>query len=161
MNGPPNGLLRHPAFLRLRHDKRPAECERQGLHEAAATEAEADRGAGEEPVAVDEGVPAASAPSPARIRPAKTVTFSNLGKIFWPAERYTKGDLIAYYRALSPWLLPYLRNRPVVMTRFPDGIGGKSFYQKDAPEFAPEWVRTTAIWSEDTQRDIRYFVCEE
>jgi bifunctional non-homologous end joining protein LigD len=47
------------------------------------------------------------------------------------------------------------------MTRFPDGIEGKSFYQKDAPEFAPEWVRTTAIWSEDTQRDIRYFVCDD
>ena len=47
------------------------------------------------------------------------------------------------------------------MTRFPDGIEGKSFYQKDAPEFAPEWVRTAAIWSEDTQRDIRYFVCDD
>ena len=47
------------------------------------------------------------------------------------------------------------------MTRFPDGIDGKSFYQKDAPEFAPEWIRTFPIWSEDTQRDIRYFVCDD
>src|SRR5688500_12071972 len=72
----------------------------------------------------------------------KTISFSNLKKVYWPAERYTKGDMIEYYRAVSPWLLPYLRNRPVVMTRFPDGIDGKSFYQKDAPEFAPEWMRT-------------------
>jgi len=91
----------------------------------------------------------------------KTITFSNLSKIFWRAERYTKGDLIAYYRAASRWILPYLRNRPLVMTRFPDGIEGKSFYQKDAPEFAPEWIRTTSIWSEETQRDIRYFVCDD
>jgi bifunctional non-homologous end joining protein LigD len=91
----------------------------------------------------------------------KTVTISNPNKIFWPGERYTKGDLIAYYRDISRWILPYLRNRPVVLTRFPDGIEGKSFYQKDAPEFAPDWMRTVAIWSEDTQRNIRYFVCDD
>ena len=49
----------------------------------------------------------------------------------------------------------------MVLTRFPDGIDGKSFYQKDAPEFAPEWMRTVPIWSEETQRDIRYFVCDD
>jgi bifunctional non-homologous end joining protein LigD len=58
-------------------------------------------------------------------------------------------------------MLPYLRNRPVVMTRYPDGIDGKMFYQKDAPEFAPEWIRTVKIWSEDTQREIRYFVADD
>jgi len=62
---------------------------------------------------------------------------------------------------VSPWILPYLRNRPLVLTRFPDGIEGKSFYQKDAPEFAPDWIRTEPIWSNDTQRDIRYFVCDD
>ena len=81
--------------------------------------------------------------------------------MFWPVEGYTKGDLIEYYRAVARWLLPYLRNRPVVLTRFPDGIDGKSFYQKDAPEFAPAWMRTVGIWSEDTQREIRYFVCDD
>jgi bifunctional non-homologous end joining protein LigD len=91
----------------------------------------------------------------------KKVAFSNFKKVFWPADGYTKGDLIEYYRAISPWLLPYLRNRPVVLTRFPDGIDGKSFYQKDAPDFVPSWIRTEAIWSEDTQRDIRYFVCDD
>ena len=91
----------------------------------------------------------------------RTVAFSNLNKVFWPEEKYTKGDLIAYYRAIAPWLLPYLRNRPVVLTRFPDGIDGKSFYQKDAPEFAPEWMRTVPIWSNDTSRFIRYFVCDD
>jgi bifunctional non-homologous end joining protein LigD len=91
----------------------------------------------------------------------KTFNFSNLKKVYWPAERYTKGDMVEYYRLASRWLLPYLRNRPVVLTRFPDGIDGKSFYQKDAPDFAPEWMRTIPIWSEETQRDIKYFVCDD
>jgi bifunctional non-homologous end joining protein LigD len=97
----------------------------------------------------------------APVEAQKTVAFSNLHKIFWPAEKYTKGDMIEYYRGISRWLLPYLRNRPVVLTRFPDGIEGKSFYQKDAPDFAPEWMRTVPIWSNDTERFIRYFVCED
>jgi bifunctional non-homologous end joining protein LigD len=58
-------------------------------------------------------------------------------------------------------MLPYLRERPLVLTRFPDGIDGKSFYQKDAPEFAPPWARTVPIWSEETQREIKYFVCDD
>ena len=85
---------------------------------------------------------------------------SNIDKVFWPAERYTKGDLIAYYRAMSPWLLPYLADRPLVLTRFPDGIEGKSFFQKDAPGFAPEWVRTETLWSEGSERELRYFICD-
>jgi bifunctional non-homologous end joining protein LigD len=74
----------------------------------------------------------------------KNIVFTNLKKIYWPAEKYTKGDLIDYYRAVSKWLLPYLANRPVVLTRFPDGIDGKSFYQKDAP-VCLEWIRTVPI----------------
>src|SRR5206468_8776971 len=64
-------------------------------------------------------------------------------------------------RSLAPWLLPYLKDRPVVLTRYPDGINGKSFYQKDAPGFVPDWIQTIPIWSEDTQRDIDYFVCND
>ena len=58
-------------------------------------------------------------------------------------KEYTKGDLVAYYRAVAPWILPYLKDRPVVLTRFPDGIHGKSFFQKDAPEWSPSWRRGT------------------
>ena len=147
----PDGLLRHAAFLRLRTDKPPGDCRR----EIRAYDPVAELSASPAPAQVSE-------PEPPPRQPAKkTINFSNLKKVFWPAERYTKGDLIEYYRAISRWLLPYLRNRPVVMTRFPDGIEGKSFYQKDAPEFAPDWIRTVGIWSEDTQREIRYFVCDD
>ena len=143
----PDGLLRHAAYMRSRPDKRPQDCVRRGTETYAEEPAPA--------VAVAEPPPVEKAPV------KKTFNFSNLKKVYWPAEKYTKGDMIEYYRAVSRWLLPYLRNRPVVMTRYPDGIDGKSFYQKDAPEFAPDWIRTVSIWSEDTQREIRYFVCDD
>jgi bifunctional non-homologous end joining protein LigD len=91
----------------------------------------------------------------------KELVLTNPEKIFWPKERYTKGDLVAYYRAVAPWLLPYLRDRPVVLTRFPDGIEGKSFFQKDAPPWTPEWIRTEKIWTEETKREIEYFLCDD
>jgi len=58
-------------------------------------------------------------------------------------------------------MLPYLADRPLVLTRFPDGITGKSFFQKDAPEYAQAFVRTVTIWSEDSQRELDYFVCDD
>jgi len=161
----PDGVLRHPAFLRIRTDKHPHDCERQEW--GVTTGSKPDE---PEPNAVDNGnaAPASldverivEATAPTRPSIQKTVNISNPNKVFWPADRYTKGDLIAYYKSISTWILPYLRNRPLVLTRFPDGIDGKSFYQKDAPEFAPEWIRTTPIWSNDTERDIKYFVCDD
>jgi bifunctional non-homologous end joining protein LigD len=135
------GLLRQPVFLRFRDDKAPEDCIRRGSPEAGAPEAADDP------------------PAPHVVK-VPEVALSNLQKVFWPAEKYTKGDLIAYYREISPWLLPYLKDRPLVLTRFPDGIEGKSFYQKDAPDFTPEWIRTVPVWSEDTQRTLNYFVCD-
>jgi len=135
------GLLRQPAFVRLRDDKSPREClcPERADDEAAPAPAE---------------LPAADAAD-------HVVPFTNLDKVFWPDDGTTKGDLIDYYRAISPWLLPYLADRPLVMTRYPDGITGKSFYQKDAPEWAPDWVRREQIWSEHAEREIRYFVCDD
>ena len=144
----PDHVLRQPVFLRFRDDKEPKDCviTRSGM-----------RDAGDE---MPESEPPDAATHPASRISHPEVVFSNLDKVFWPDEGYTKGDLIEYYRAISPWLLPYLKDRPVVLTRFPDGIKGKSFFQKDAPGFIPEWLRTERMWSEDTQRDIDYFVCD-
>lgn len=69
----------------------------------------------------------------------------NLEKIFWPDEGYTKGDLLAYYTAVSPVMLPYLAGRPAVMHRYPDGIAGSHFYQKDCPAQAPTWVNSMPV----------------
>jgi bifunctional non-homologous end joining protein LigD len=86
--------------------------------------------------------------------------FTNLQKVYWPTEGYTKGDLVAYYKAIAPWLLPYLKDRPLVLTRFPDGIEGKSFFQKDAPAYAHDFVRTVRMWSAESERELNYFVCD-
>jgi bifunctional non-homologous end joining protein LigD len=137
----PDGMLRHPVFLRLRDDKKAAECVWQD------EEGEAE---------LDAAEPAAAEPPE---RPQ--VAFTNLDKVFWPADGFTKGDLIAYYESIAEWLLPYLRDRPVVLTRYPDGIEGKSFFQKDAPVYAPSWLRLETMWSEHAEREIRYFVLDD
>ena len=141
----PDGMLRQPVFLRLRDDKKPAECVWHDDARAASDAADAVQPA------------AASAEPPER----PTVAFTNLDKVFWPADGYTKGDLIAYYEGIAEWLLPYLKDRPVVLTRYPDGIDGKSFFQKDAPVYAPSWLRLETMWSEHAEREIRYFVFDD
>jgi len=93
--------------------------------------------------------------------PPRRVIISNPDKVFWPAAGYTKLDLIEYYRSISPWLLPYLRDRPLVLTRYPDGIDGKWFFQKNAPPFIPEWIKTQLMWSEHESREVEYFVCND
>lgn len=78
----------------------------------------------------------------------RKVKVTNLDKIFWPELGLTKGDLIDYYIRIGPQLLPYIKNRPFSMKPFPDGVEGKSFYQKDCPKEAPDWITTTPIPSE-------------
>jgi bifunctional non-homologous end joining protein LigD len=89
------------------------------------------------------------------------VVITNASKVFWPGEGYTKGDLVGYYQGVGGWLVPYLRDRPLVLTRYPDGIGGKSFYQKDAPAWAPAWVRRVRVASPHAGRAIEYFVVDD
>ena len=93
-------------------------------------------------------------------REDRSVTITNPKKVFWPDEGYTKSDLVAYYEGVAPWLLPYLAERPLVLTRYPDGIKGKSFFQKDAPTWAPSWVRTERIWAKGVEREIDYFIVD-
>jgi len=99
--------------------------------------------------------------APTEPNPERRVSVTNPKKVFWPDEGYTKSDLVEYYDAVAPWLLPYLKDRPLVLTRYPDGIKGKSFFQKDAPEWIPSWVRTARIHSHDVGRDIDYFIVDD
>ena len=136
------GRLRAPVFQELLEDASVDDCAR--------------------PPAAGAGGPRGDPVPAERRRPEPDeLELSNLDKTFWPEEGYTKGDLVTYYRTIAPWLLPYLRDRPLVLTRYPDGIEGKSFFQKNAPDFAPDWIRTEAVWSEGSERDIRYFVVDD
>jgi bifunctional non-homologous end joining protein LigD len=75
----------------------------------------------------------------------RVVTLTNLGKLFWPARGITKGDLLRYYAALAPVLVPHLRDRAMVMKRYPNGAAGKCFFMKRAPSPRPDWIETCAI----------------
>jgi bifunctional non-homologous end joining protein LigD len=87
--------------------------------------------------------------------------YTNLDKIYWPKEKYTKGDMLAYYERMAEVMLPYLKGRPMVMNRHPNGIKGPSFYQKDVdPATLPAFVKTAKIYSESNDKDLHYIVCE-
>ena len=147
-----DGLLRQPVFSHLRDDKEPGECEappRRGPASADGDERdfETDTSSG----AVAGG----------RADPHGDPALSNPEKVFWPDQGYTKRDLFEYYGVVSPWLLPYLADRPLVLTRYPDGVDGKSFYQKNVPVSAPEWIRTERVESESSEKAIEYFVADD
>jgi bifunctional non-homologous end joining protein LigD len=107
-----DGRLRAPAYKGLREDKAADEVRRE--------EPTVDRIA----------------------KGSRELKLSNLDKVFFPKEGITKGDLIAYYRAIAPVLVPHLENRPFTMVRWPDGIEAGRFFQKDAPSHMPEWIPT-------------------
>lgn len=90
----------------------------------------------------------------------REISLSNLDKILWPQDGYTKGDLIHYYVEMAPYILPYLHNRPLVFTRYPDGISGKFFYQKNAPEYLPDWI-PTYIWESQDHTGNNLILAEE
>lgn len=89
----------------------------------------------------------------------KSVRITNPDKIYWPKEKITKGDVIAYYRSVAKVILPYLKGRPQSLKRNPNGIADKGFYQKDAGKDAPDFVETVSIYSASSQRDVEYILC--
>lgn len=86
-----------------------------------------------------------------------TLKLSNLDKIFWPGEQITKAQLIKYYLDMAPVILPIIKNRPLVMKRYPNGIDGDFFYQKECPSYAPEWVETFPV--KHSHKVINYLIC--
>jgi bifunctional non-homologous end joining protein LigD len=111
-----DGRLRAPSFQGLREDKPARDVRRE------------------------------DGPFPGELRKGKrTLRLSNLDKVFWPDDGITKGDLLAYYRAVAQVLLPHVRHRPFTLKRYPDGIDGQHFFQKDAPSHMPAWIATIAV----------------
>ena len=130
-----DGMLRAPSFRGLRPDLTVQDCQDDPQARHPPVENESD------PL---EGYP----------------FLSNPNKPFWPEEGYLKRDLVFYYHRIAPVLLPYLKDRPMNLERYPDGYMGKSFYQKDAPDFFPDWIRTVKIQTDSKERAVRYVVCD-
>lgn len=89
----------------------------------------------------------------------REIKLTNIDKLMWPEDGLTKAHLVRYYYGIAPYLLPHIRNRPLVMKRYPDGIYGEAFYQKECPAYAPEWVETYAV--AHARKVINYIVCND
>jgi bifunctional non-homologous end joining protein LigD len=89
------------------------------------------------------------------------VEFTNLDKILFPQLKITKAQVIEYYIKIAPKMLVFLADRPLVLTRFPNGVDNKGFYEKDAPEGTPSWVKTVRIYSETAKRNVNYILCND
>jgi len=89
----------------------------------------------------------------------EVLKLSNLDKVYWKKEDYTKRDLLNYYHDIAPYMLPYMKNRPQSLNRHPNGIDGMSFFQKNVQGKVPDWIETFAEYSESNQETIHYFVC--
>src|SRR5918994_4955089 len=89
----------------------------------------------------------------------RTVEVSNPGKVLYPDDGITKGDLVDYYRRVAEFMLPHLRDRPVAMERYPDGIDGQRIFQKDVPDYFPDWVDRTKV--EKQGGSLQQVVCQD
>ncbi len=89
------------------------------------------------------------------------IVVSHPDKILYPAAKFTKADVVDYYERVAPYLLPHFRNRPVTLKRYPEGIHGEAFYEKDAPAFTPAWVKTFPVPRREQGPDINYILIND
>jgi len=153
----PDGLLRAPVFMALRADKNPKECVRE-------TDEPEEAAAPESPVSLIKRDPLIPAKPPAEMMVSidgHRLKFTNLNKVLFPGEGIAKRDLINYYDAVADLILPHLRDRPLSLKRYPNGIDHDFFFQKDAEDKVPEWVRLEPIFSEHNQDNIHYIIAND
>lgn len=91
----------------------------------------------------------------------KRVPLSNPDKVLYPAAGFTKSDVLDYYQAIAPLLLPHMKDRPLTLKRYPNGVDGPFFYEKRCPAHKPDWVKTTDVWSERSQDNINYCIASD
>ncbi len=91
----------------------------------------------------------------------KKLPVSNLNKVLYPKAGFTKGQVIDYYIRIAPVLLPHLKDRPLTMKRYPNGVDGMFFYEKNCPTHRPAWVKTAKVWSHGNQRDMHYCLAQD
>lgn len=157
-----DGVMRHPSFEGMRNDKKAKEV----ILEQAQP---ADSIIKPEHAGIIKAAPKAgrntilNPTDETQVRKVNghELKFTNLSKVFWPDEKITKRDLINYYYQVAPYILPYLKNRPQSLNRHPNGIDGKSFYQKDVTGKVPEWIATYLYHSEGDHTDKHFLLCND
>ena len=148
-------IMRAPIFLRFRDDKKPQDC---FIEEPRKLQNVLQSNNNPEKEQVEEIIRA-----PKSQGQETFAIVSNPTKIFWQSTsghgQLTKADLISYYKNVSEYILPHLKDRPLSLNRYPDGINGKSFFQKDWSQEKPEFVKTVPVFSESSDRVINYIIC--
>ncbi|MCW2952818.1 MAG: ligase [Conexibacter sp.] len=146
------GILRQPVFKGLRDDKAPRDVVREPQTEDVA----------------ESVVPALTVLGPVPGADAleaevdgRRLKITNHDKVLFPAAGFTKGDLIAYYVKIAPTLLAHLRDRPVTLRRWPSGVDGQSFYEKNCPGHRPEWVETASVYSSNERGRIDFCLAQD
>ena len=142
------GKLRHPVFKALRKDKEPEEISAEEIIEDKTSEEKQTKKTSSKKSAESLEIDGIEVP------------FTNLDKMYWPDSGFRKYDLIDYYVQVSEVMLPYLKDRPQNLHRHPNGIKKQGFYQKDNEGNLPDWVATTEIYSESSEKDIEYLLCQ-
>lgn len=147
-------IFRQPVFMGLRIDKPAAEVtipqNENTMAKAAANKKQAVK---------TQAAPAVQENESFLKIDKQEVKLTHQNKVYWPAEGYTKGNLLDYYNKMSKYILPYLKDRAESLNRFPNGIEGENFYHKDAGDTAPDWVSTVKVFSESSRKEIDYIVC--
>jgi bifunctional non-homologous end joining protein LigD len=163
--------LRAPVFLGLRNDVSPQQAVREEAEETEEAENSPQRRGGAETGAEKKEREAEVGDARHPLLPdAKEATltigghilkFTNLKKVYYPDEGYTKRDVLNYYDGVSTLILPHLVDRPLSLKRYPNGIKEEFFFQKDTPDSYPSWLRTESIDSDHTQKPIRYVFADD
>ncbi|HEX6849483.1 MAG TPA: non-homologous end-joining DNA ligase, partial [Chitinophagaceae bacterium] len=141
-----DGIMRHPSFEGLRTDKKAKDVKKENaipVEEVKKTTKKEKPNRYTKPVTDKNRKTLLNPTEETQVKKINghELKFTNLSKIYWPKEKYTKRDMLNYYFQVAPYLLPYLKDRPQSMNRYPNGINGKSFYQKDITGKAPDWVK--------------------
>ena len=144
-----DGVFRHPSFEGMRTDKKAKEVVRETASETTSLTAPTDTKSADETAMISspKGSGNKTLLNPKEETQVKKINghelkFTHLSKIYWPEDGYTKRDMFNYYYQVAEYILPYLKDRPQSLNRFPNGIHGKSFYQKDVKGKSPDWVKT-------------------
>jgi bifunctional non-homologous end joining protein LigD len=153
--------LRHPVFIGLREDIQPADCtsETEAAAQPQSDIVHAPQIVGRvltDKSKIEAELFSGRSETLSFELDGKRLRFSNLNKIYFPESGYTKRDLLAYYYAIADYILPFLKNRALVLRRYPDGIKGQAFFQKDFREGLPDWFKTVPIDSEERGKQIHY-----
>lgn len=163
-----DGVMRHPSFEGMREDKGAKEVTREEKVSVQSAVRGGQPAGGKQPKILKPPGPSSrktflnpSEETQVREIGGHALKFTNLSKVFWPKEKISKRDMLNYYYQVAPYMLPYMKDRPQSLNRHPNGINGKSFYQKDVTGKVPDWIEKFPYHSDADNRDKNFLVCTD